>query len=189
MARPGRKVLVGAAAVAALIVLLVTVAVRGSEAGGPGGDAVAEVSSVAGARVGEAAPAVSAKALDGREIRLPSGKPTAVFFFAAWCGTCLPEARALGQLQRDHGGDISIVAVDLDPGDTPEAIKQFLTSAGDPVYPVVHDVDGSLGRAFEVTALDVTVITDATGKVVYRDAVPSSLEQLRDAFRLAGATV
>jgi thiol-disulfide isomerase/thioredoxin len=45
------------------------------------------------------APQLTARAIDGRLVQLPSGRPTAVFFFAGWCGSCVPEAAALGQLQ------------------------------------------------------------------------------------------
>lgn len=95
----------------------------------------------------------------------------------------------LGKLHREHGDDVNIVAVDIDAGDTPETIQEFLQAAGSPGYPVLHDLDDSIRAAYEVASLDVTVVTDSTGKVVYRDAVPSTLDQLQDGLRRAGAKV
>lgn len=109
-----------------------------------------------------------------------------MFFFAGWCGSCIPEATALGQLQRKHGDDVAIVAVDIDSTDTPEMIGEFMSAAGSPEYPVVHDKTDAIRAAYEVASLDVTVITDGSGKVVYRDSVPSTLAQLSDGLRRAG---
>ncbi len=148
----------------------------------------------AGAQVGDLAPQLTARAIDGRQVQLPSGRPTAVFFFAGWCGSCVPEAAALGQLQREQAGrqagrQVDIVAVDLDRTDTAQTIVEFLQAAGNPRYPVVHDRTDAIRAAFDVTSLDVTVITDGAGRIVYRDAVPSTPAQLRNALARAGARV
>ncbi len=65
-------------------------------------------------------------------------------------------------------------------------IGEFLAAAGSPEYPVVHDKTDAIRAAYEVASLDVTVITDGSGKVVYRDSVPSTLAQLSDGLRRAG---
>ncbi len=167
--------------------LLGTVAARNAQDPTVGPAAAAPVTvSGSGADVGAVAPAVTASALDGGQVRIPAGRPSVVFFFAGWCGSCIPEATALGQLQREHGDDVDIVAVDIDPGDTPEMIGEFIAAAGSPEYPVVHDKTDAIRAAYEVASLDVTVITDASGEVVYRDSVPSTLAQLSDGLRRAG---
>lgn len=139
-----------------------------------------------GAAVGSPLPALEASDLDGQAVNLPSGEPTAVFFFAAWCGTCVPEAATLARLERELGDQVTVVAVDVDPSDDARAIADFLAAAGHPDYPVIHDTTGALAKAFNVKALDVTVIADATGTVVYRDAAPTSEQQLRAALAQAG---
>ncbi len=192
--RSSRKRLwVGAGAGAAVAVLLGAVALNNAEntrdaATGATSAAAGGVSvhSAGGSAVGEVGPKLTAAALDGQQVQLPAGRPTALFFFAGWCASCVPEAVALRKLQEQHGEDVQIVAVDIDPGDTPETIKEFMSVVGDPAYPVVHDTDGSLRAAFNVNALDVTIITDADGKIVYRDSEPSSDEQLREGLRRAG---
>ncbi len=179
-----------AAAVAGVlaVALLGAVATRSGQTTPAAAATVAQVTGT-GAQVGEQAPRVTATALDTRQVALPAGKPSVVFFFAGWCGSCVPEAAALGELQRGHGNDVKIVAVSIDPGDTPETIGQFMQAAGSPGYPVVHDATDSIRAAYEVASLDVTVVTDADGKVVYRDAVPSTLDQLQEGLRRAGLTV
>ncbi len=184
----------GLVAVAVAVVALAGVAVvrEGRRAPADGNSDVAsavQVQPTAGADVGDQVPAVTARSLDGQTVVLPADRSTAVFFFAGWCGTCVPEAAALGELHRTHGDKVNIIAVDVDPTDAPETISGFLEAAGDPQYPVVHDIDGAMRTAFGVASLDVTVVIDASGRVVYRDAVPSTLEQLREAFSQAGASV
>jgi peroxiredoxin len=170
------------------VALLGAVAARSAQDAPAAASASAQVIGT-GAQVGADAPQVTAKALDGRQVELAAGKPSVVFFFAGWCGSCVPEAAALGELHRERGDDVNIVAVSIDPGDTPETIGQFMQAAGSPDYPVLHDADDSIRAAYEVAALDVTVITGADGKVAYRDSVPSTLDQLRDGLRRAGARV
>ena len=185
-----RAAIAAAAAGVVAVALLGTVAARGSQdrAATASPAAQAQVTG-SGAQVGDQAPKVTATALDAQKVNLPAGKPSVVFFFAGWCGSCIPEAAALGELHREHGDEVDIVAVSIDPGDTPETIGQFMQAAGSPDYPVVHDATDGIRAAYEVAALDVTVVTDAAGEVVYRDSVPSTLGQLQERLRRAGAKV
>jgi thiol-disulfide isomerase/thioredoxin len=187
-ARSGRTSRTVAAAVAGVLGVVLLGAVAARSAQDPAVVAAAQVIGT-GAQVGVTAPQVTARALDGRQVELPADKPSVVFFFAGWCSSCIAEAAALGELQLKHGDDVDIVAVSIDPGDTPQTIEQFMQAAGSPGYPVLHDVDDSIRAAYEVTSLDVTVITDAAGKVVYRDSVASTVDQLQDGLRRAGAQV
>jgi len=190
-ARQRRRLLGWVAAVAGLIVVLGTLVLARQRAQpvpnqAAGSSSVAKASKPTGAKVGQPIPPINATALEGRQVAVPTGKPSAVFFFAGWCGTCLPEAQALNRLQRELGAKVSVVAVDIDPSDDAQTIGGFLRAAGNPGYPVLHDRSGSLARDFDVTALDVTVVTDANGTVVYRDATPTPEGQLRAAFAQAG---
>ncbi len=193
--RMRRRLIAGTVTAASLAALLTVAVTRASDDRTDrtgtvvAGDATTAKVRDGGARVGDAGPAVSAVALDGRKVTLPGTRPTVVFFFAGWCGTCVPEAAALAEVHRRHGADVDIVAVDVDPGDTPDTIRQFLAAAGNPAYPVVHDVSGALSEAFEVSALDTTVIIDRSGNIVYRDSVPSTAAQLREGFAKAGVTL
>lgn len=92
------------------------------------------MSSAGGAQVGDTAPHMNAQALEGQAVQLPAGRPTVLFFFAASCGTCVEGAGALARLHREHGDEVVIVAVDIDPGSTPEMAKDFLATAGGGTY-------------------------------------------------------
>jgi thiol-disulfide isomerase/thioredoxin len=187
---PRTRAIAGAAAAVVAVALLVAVAARNSQDQALDSAAASAVQvSGSGADVDAVAPKVTARSLDGEQVSVPAGRPAVVFFFAGWCGSCIPEAAALGDLHRQHGEDVDVVAVDIDATDTREMIDEFLRAAGSPTYPVVHDKTDAIRAAYGVASLDVTVITDASGKVVYRDSVPSTLAQLTDGLRRAGVQV
>lgn len=98
---------------------------------------------------------------------------------AGWCATCIPEAQALGRIHEEMSDQVQILAVSIDPTDSPEQIRGFMEAAGKPGYPFAHDRSGRMARAYDVLALDTTVIIDARGRIVYRDSYVSPEEHLR----------
>ena len=184
-----RRLLLAAAAGALGLVMVIAILGAGRDQASPSADSASTSATAAngGAEVGSRLPPIEATALDGQAVKLTPGKPTAVFFFAGWCGTCIPEAKALGRLKQEMGDKVTVVAVDVDPSDRAKTIDAFLAAAGRPTYPVVHDKTGALTQAYDVRALDVTVMADAAGTIVYRDVEPTGEHQLRSAFAKAGA--
>jgi thiol-disulfide isomerase/thioredoxin len=158
-------------------------------AAAPGGErqptVALQVGGPAGAAVGKPSPTVTWPTLAGGTFRLPARRPAIVFFMAAWCSDCQPEAQALGQLQRQLGDRVAILAVDADPVDLESQTRAFFHTAGDPSYAVARDQNGRLAGAFAVRALDTTVVIDPKGRVVYRDEVPTDLGTLRMALAKA----
>ncbi len=126
------------------------------------------------------------KDIDGRGVQVRRGKPGALFFFAGWCGSCIAEASALDRVERELGTRVAITAISPDPSDSIEAIRRFRRNAGAPRYAFVWDSAGTLGTQFAVRALDTTIVYDADGKVVFRDAAVTDAQTLRKAFRKAG---
>lgn len=186
-----RRAVWWAVGIAAVIALVAVATVRSSEGG-----SAARVTKVAqpGATtstgsgdVGERLATYMLVSLDGREVKVPAGKPGALFFMAGWCYSCVAEAVALDKLERHHGDRISVLAVSPDPTDTVASLTRFRKEVG-ARYPFAWDKEGTLARALAVNALDTTVVYDARGKIVFRDAVPSDLATLEAAFRTAGVS-
>lgn len=129
-----------------------------------------------------AAPDFTVPTLDGGTFTLSQalrqGRPVVLFFMAYWCGTCLPEARALARLHQELGDRVAILALDVDPTSTPEALAAFREAAGNPDYLWGFDRDNQVVLAYRVTRLDTTVIIGPDGRVAYRDEVPTSYETL-----------
>jgi peroxiredoxin len=132
-----------------------------------------------------AAPAATFRTIDGRDVTLAGlrGQPVALYFMASWCGTCVPEAQAWGQIARDGSVQgLQVFVVDVDPVDSAQALAGFRDRyVGDGLH-WVFDADQALTRAFGVASLDTTVLIDTTGRVAYRNTVPLSVAQLRQAI-------
>lgn len=141
-----------------------------------------------GGAVGDVVPDFDIPTLDGKRfaINKAHGTPTLLFFMAYWCGTCVPEARALAQIHREYGDSLTIVAVDVDPSSSPKALSQFKEASGNGEYIWAFDEGQRLARALGIRSLDTTLIIDGNGVVVYRDEFPTPYATLKEALNEAG---
>ncbi len=119
---------------------------------------------------------------DGSEFDLARerGNVVVLFFMAAWCTTCIPEARALNALYEEYGDrGLRILAIDIDPRDTETQLARFRRLAGNGRYLWARDLAQNVIRTYGVRALDTTIVIDRTGKVAYTDAFPTGHERLQ----------
>jgi thiol-disulfide isomerase/thioredoxin len=112
-------------------------------------------------------------------------KPTLIYFMASWCATCVPEARAIAQLQSEIGQQANFVVLDIDPGDTLNDLEHFWKAVGSPGNIWALDKDGRVTTAYNVTSLDTTIII-AGGKEVARTVGGRSASQLKAMLANAG---
>jgi len=172
-----------AAVTVALIVVLAVFALQRSGAT-PVAKATPETQvnpSKSAAAVGDVVTPVEAMSTDGRAVAVPADQPTVLFFMATWCGPCIGEARALAAVEDDYAGRVQFLAVNVTPGDTPEAVEEFRRAAGDPAHPYVTDDRGTFVERYAISALDTTVVVDADGRVQGRiDARSLNEQELRD---------
>ncbi len=179
-----RFALGGAAAALIVAVLAAAALVRGRGGGETEAPAVAAATgSGASAAVRLAVPDIRLTAASfqgGRRFVLSENahKPTIVYTMAAWCLTCIPEARALVQLERELGDRVNIVVLDIDPGDTEAMLQQFARAVGGTPGIWALDHGNVVTRAYNIRSLDTTIVI-AGGREVARTIGPQSLEQLR----------
>lgn len=128
-----------------------------------------------GTQLGEIAPDFTILTLEGQTFNLSahSNNPRIVFFMAYWCGTCIPEAQALARLKQEYGTNITIIAIDVDPTSTSDALNQFKAAAGGGDHIWALDLEGKIANAWRVRTLDTTLILDADGYIIYRDERPT----------------
>jgi len=131
------------------------------------------------------APDFSVPTIEGGTFTLSAhrGKPVVLFVMAYWCGTCIPEAQALGRLHQKYGDRLTIIALDVDPSSTPERLQKFRQWAGETNYTWGFDSGQRVAQAYRVRALDTTFIINQAGEVVYTDAVPTSYPTLEEQIR------
>ena len=136
------------------------------------------------ANAGPPAPDFSVPTLDGGTFTLSAqrGKPVIIFAMAYWCGTCVPEARALARLHQEYGDRLVILALDVDPSSTPDRLTQFRAYAGNPTYVWGFDKQGQVTQAYRIRSLDTTIMVDAQGRIVYRDEYPTPYDTLKKAI-------
>ena len=109
------------------------------------------------------------------------GNVVVLFFMAAWCTTCIPEARALNALYEEYGDrGLRILAIDIDPRDTETQLARFRRLAGNGRYLWARDLAQNVIRTYGVRALDTTIVIDRTGKIAYIDAFPTGYERLQN---------
>jgi hypothetical protein len=74
---------------------------------------------------------------------------------------------------------VNILALDVDPSSTAQALAEFKARAGNPDYTWAFDSGQQVAVAWQVAALDTTLILDREGHVVYRDAYPTPYATLK----------
>lgn len=132
-----------------------------SQLGGGGADGHARI------QVGSAIDDVQLHRFGGGSIRLSElGKKVVLInFWASWCEACMVEMPSLVRLReayRDRGFEIVGVNLDRNPESVvPGIVEQFGIR-----FPIFVDSDGKLGDVFDLHAIPLTVVVDATRKVL-----------------------
>src|SRR5579875_149582 len=112
------------------------------------------------------APALQVRDLQGQTVTL-AGKPTVLYFMAAWCSSCTYGESQLRQVQAQLGNSVNVVSVDADPmHNSPAAVAAFASRYGGS-WPHVLDEGQRLVSAFRIQALDTTIILDRQGNIVH----------------------
>jgi len=131
------------------------------------------------------APSFTATTSTGGQVMVPGGKPSAVLFFAATCGTCGPAAHALAVAQQAAPNAANYVAVDINPNETAEDIAAFLTRNQASTLASTTDASGELTSRFAVTQLSSAVFLAPDGHVLGRTVEPTTA-QIQAQLRAAG---
>ncbi|WP_246204138.1 TlpA family protein disulfide reductase [Streptomyces tailanensis] len=120
------------------------------------------------------------------KITVPGDKPTALFFFSVGCGECATGAKSLAKAGKALNGKAGVLAVDMDPGESPQTIRQFLDYIKAPELPTAIDKGAALAQKYKVATLSTLIVVDPSGKVTYRATDPGP-EAIQAALKKAGA--
>jgi DsbE subfamily thiol:disulfide oxidoreductase len=111
----------------------------------------------------------------GKMLAIPEeGKVTVLNIFASWCESCQVEHRALTSVT----GKLSIIG--LAWKDTPEKIKAWLTTHGNPYQQVLLDEKGQSTLPLALSGVPETFVFDKNGVIAYNKKAPVTEEELRD---------
>jgi thiol-disulfide isomerase/thioredoxin len=122
--------------------------------------------------------------IDGRQVSVPGGAPTALLFFSFSCGECVGGGKSLAQAQataQKAGSKAGFLLVDIDPHESPQDAAHFREQIGGNNLPAVIDTGANLSRTYKISAPTTVIVVDPTGKVTYQGHAPAAdqiLEQL-----------
>lgn len=119
---------------------------------------------------GVVAPMFDGQLLSGGELSLDSlrGRPIVVNFWTTTCVPCVREMPALAGAAREHEAE-GLVVIGVNYGESQERVQSFVDEFEVAIeYPIVLDLDGSVGRSYGVAALPMTYFVDSDGVVQYR---------------------
>jgi thiol-disulfide isomerase/thioredoxin len=117
--------------------------------------------------VGQPAPDFALRSMKGPSMRLSEhlGEVVIINFWATWCGPCRQEMPLLDQLYGKYQrAGLVMLSVNIDENAEP-AIEMAQTLRVS--YPVLFDARKEVSRAYDVSAMPVTVLVDRAGVVRY----------------------
>lgn len=85
-------------------------------------------------------------------------------FWASWCPPCRASIPALDAYAREHP-DVIVLGVNVE-SDRPASFVRSAHASLGATYPTVHDADGRIQAAYEITGLPTILVIDADGEVV-----------------------
>lgn len=112
--------------------------------------------------------------IDGKSVRVPSGKPSVLVFISISCADCSAAAKAVAQASHTVGNRAEFLAVDLDPGVPATDLTSFLDYVHAKGLPTMIDAKAALLAKYNVSALSSVIVIDSAGKVTYRAINPSA---------------
>ncbi len=85
-----------------------------------------------GPKPGEKVPDFSVQRVDGKTVTLADyeGKPTVVYFWATWCGTCRTSLEELKKVWPEYEGRVNFIGIDLDTEEKLPLIRDFVQKNG-----------------------------------------------------------
>ena len=117
--------------------------------------------------VGQPAPDFALRSMQGPSMRLSEhlGEVVIINFWATWCGPCRQEMPLLDEIYGKYQrAGLVLFSVNLDES-APPAIEMAQTLKVS--YPVLFDARKEVSRAYDISAMPVTVLVDRAGVVRY----------------------
>ncbi|MCB1137139.1 MAG: TlpA family protein disulfide reductase [Leptospiraceae bacterium] len=112
------------------------------------------------------APAFRLEAMDGSQVSLSQfrGQVVILHFWATFCAPCGPEMKSLHELQTDPNmKGLQVVTISIDALDS--SVLRFLRERKLHAFIALRDRSSSLRQAYQVDALPMSYVIDASGKI------------------------
>lgn len=126
------------------------------------------------------APDFQLTTLDGQVFKLSDkrGKTVILFGMAGWCGTCIPEGKALTNIKQEYAAKgVEIIGVAFTKGDNNDFLNEYKKIGGIDI-PVALDTD-NVAQKYNLTRLETTYLINKEGGIVYKDERTTSYEEYK----------
>ena len=130
------------------------------------------------------APDFSLSLLNGKTFHLAQahGHPVVLYFMATTCATCAQGSQQLAQvMQTAHEQGAIALAIDVNPGDRPADLQNFVRSVGEPAATTLQwgiDTNDAIATAYQVQTLETMVVINAQGQIIASNSSPFPPAQL-----------
>lgn len=128
----------------------------------------------------------TSRTLDGKAFKGASlaDKPSVLWFWAPWCGTCQGQAAQTAKLADKYKGKVNFVGV---AGlDKTAPIKGFVKTQKVGNFPHLNDQQGAVWKKFGITQQSSYVMLDKNGKTVEQGAATTPQQLTEQVAGLAG---
>ncbi|HYV96524.1 MAG TPA: TlpA disulfide reductase family protein [Gemmatimonadaceae bacterium] len=125
-----------------------------------------------GIEIGTKAPPVTLANTAGTVVSLANviGKrPVLLEFWATWCENCKALEPRMMAAYKKYGEQVAFYGIAVSINQTLARVQQYVKKYNYP-YPMLWDVKGDVGAAYDVPATSYVVVIDKSGKVVYTGA-------------------
>tara|TARA_B110000008_G_scaffold249583_1_gene262391 strand:+ start:132 stop:608 length:477 start_codon:yes stop_codon:yes gene_type:complete len=121
-------------------------------------------------KVGDQAPEIDLKLLNGQQINNENikGKAVVFQFTASWCSVCIKEMPHLEKEVWQRFKDDEFLLIGIDLMEDLEVVKEFIINT-EVTYPFTIDKDGSFFESFTLPNAGVTrnIVIDQNGKISF----------------------
>jgi len=120
--------------------------------------------------VGDAAPVLAVRNLDGVPVDLGNwiGKtPVFLEFWATWCTSCAALEPAVRAAREAHGADVTFIGVNITVAEERDSVRAWLARHDPPWQVVLYDDEGASQRAYDVAETSYVVIVGRDGRIAY----------------------
>lgn len=125
-----------------------------------------QASDVIGIGIGQTAPDFELLTLEGTKVKLSDykGKKVMINFWATWCPPCRVEMPVMQKFYSENqDNNVVILSVDATHTEASQTVVESFQKHWGLTFPLVLDVDGQVGKTYQVSAYPATYVLDEQG--------------------------
>ncbi|HKL75355.1 MAG TPA: TlpA disulfide reductase family protein [Halanaerobiales bacterium] len=136
-----------------------------------------------GTEVGQKAPNFSLKNMNNKEVTLRDleGKKVFINFWASWCPPCKAEMPDIQKLQKNHGEEIKIVAVNLE--EEKNKVEKYLENE-DLDFTVLLDKNKKVANQYLIRAIPTSYFLNEKGIIIEKNLGVLSYEKMKENLKI-----